>query len=337
MIAKGRVSVFGGLLVAVSVHAAAVPSEAIDAAAAAGTRRALILCGHPGDEPHREMYARSVERIRGALVGRHGFRPQDVWVRFGAEPRERDGPAVYRARGLATRKGIEADVADLRRRLQPEDSLWVIVLGHAHFDGRHTFLNLPGPDLRDDQFGELFGGMESGRQVFFVTTPVSGFLIKHLSAKGRIVITATEADLEVNETLFHLDLAEVLADPAKIDDFDRDGRTTVLDLYLTVSRQVLLRYKAEENIPTEHAQIDDNGDGQATELQLDYLERELGGRGAGGFTPPIRPTADGALSAQVGIEVAERPDLMLIPGVAPLPGPLPLPTVYPVERHKSES
>ena len=72
------------------------------------------------------------------------------------------------------------------------------------------------------------------------------------------------ADLEVNETLFHLDLAEVLSEPPGNGQFDKDKDhvITMLDLYLTIARRVLLRYKAEKNIPTEHAQLDDNGDGR---------------------------------------------------------------------------
>ena len=75
---------------------------------APGTRRALVVCGLPGDPEHRALYAGVIEQIVGALVDRSGFRAPDVWVRFGAEP-EGDGspeePArfadVGRGRGAA--------------------------------------------------------------------------------------------------------------------------------------------------------------------------------------------------------------------------------------------
>ncbi|NQT16711.1 MAG: hypothetical protein HQ582_28395 [Planctomycetes bacterium] len=264
-----------------------------------GTRRAIIICGHPGSEAYREVYGQTVEKIYAALIRRYGFSAEDLWVRFGGDPREDDGAAVTASRGLSTREAIAADAVELGEVLRPEDALWVIVVGHAHFDGRHSFLNLPGPDIHEEEFGKLFDGLHSREQVFFVTMPASGYWIKHLSAKGRIVITATEADLEVNETLFHLDLAEVLDNPPEVKEYDQDGdgRVTVLDLYLNVVRRVMLRYKAEEEIPTEHAQLDDNGDHRGTEIQLDYLEPELGGGAEEGSRPEIRPTADGALAA----------------------------------------
>jgi hypothetical protein len=277
------------------------------------------------------MYADTVETLCAALLDHCRFPRDNVWVRFGTEPQEEDGPAVSGSRGLSNREGIKADVAALGKELRPEDKLWVIVLGHAHFDGRHAFLNIPGRDIRDDEFGELFEAVHSREQVLFVATPVSGYLIKHLSAKGRIVITATEADLEVNETLYHLDLAQVLSDPAQLaeNDTDGDGRISVLDLYLIVARQVLLRYAAEKNIPTEHAQLDDNGDGRGTEVQLDYLERELGGRAAPGYRPPIRATADGALAAQTTIGMSPSPNVRFVPSLVPLLNPAPLPIITP--------
>lgn len=284
-----------------------------------GTRRAIIICGHPGSEACREIYAQSVEKIYAALIQRYGFSSDHLWVRFGGDPRKGGGAALAASRGLSTREAIAADAVQLGEILRPEDALWVIVVGHAHFDGRHSFLNLPGPDVHEEDFGKLFEGLHSREQVFVLTSPASGYWIKHLSAKGRIVITATEADLEVNETLFHLDLAEVLSNPPAEREYDRDrdGRITVLDLYLNVVRRVLLRYQAEESIPTEHAQLDDNGDRRGTELQLDYLEPELGGGAREGSRPRIRPTADGALAAGVEILVDKPPAPVLPPSDGP--------------------
>jgi hypothetical protein len=308
-----------------------------------GTRRALILCGLPGDDSHRAMYAQTVEKLHKALVERYGFSPQEVWVRFGSKARSGDGPALAKARGLSTREAIEADVAKLRKALKPEDALWVIVLGHAHYDGRHSWLNLPGPDVQEEEFGKLFAGLASRQQVFLITTPASGFLIKHLSARGRIVITATEPDWEVNETLFHLPLAEVLSNPPRTQEYDqdKDGRITVLDLYLLVTRLVMMMYQAEKNIPTEHAQLDDNGDGRGTELQLDYLEPELGGRatrrGYPGARPQIKPSADGALVAMVVIRSEPVPKVCPAPAALPAPEPVPEPpsaSVPPVDQAK---
>jgi hypothetical protein len=176
--------------------------------------------------------------------------------------------------GPATRENIAADVDAIRKVEMPDDALWVIVVGHSHFDGRRSNLNLPGPDLSDAEFGKLFAGLKSKEQVFFVTTSASGFFLRPLAAPGRIAISATEADQEVNETRFPLALADVLAAPSSDHDRDKDGVLTVFELYLAVVADVMRRYTDDEFIATEHAEIDDNGDGHGGEPQMTFLPPE---------------------------------------------------------------
>ena len=241
----------------------------------AGTRRALIVCGLPGDDEHRTLLAGAVAKIAQALTERCGFGAADVWLRFGDEAPGAEGFGTTTNRGPANRAAIEADVAELRRRLGPEDALWVIVLGHGHYDGRNTHVNLPGPDINGPELGKIFAGIPAREQVFFLTTSASGYLLKPLSAPGRVVITATEPDRELNETLFPLALADVLAAPPPEADRDKQGGISLLELYLAVVMDVLQRYATAEGISTEHARLDDNGDGRGTEVQLRYLPLEL--------------------------------------------------------------
>jgi hypothetical protein len=286
-----------------------------------GTRWAVIFCGHPGDAEHEESFGSILVDLCGGLAGRLGFPSGQILVWSGvkreadekkktdkgSEPTTQKPVANCRHFGPATREAIAAGAAELRSKLTPEDTLWVIVVGHAHFDGHRAWFNIPGRDLDWEQFGKFFQDLPAGRQVFFITTPASGYAIKHLSRKGRVVITATQADREVNETVFPRVLATVLKEitPQGAVDFDEDGRITVLDLYLTVSWGVLKLYAVEKNIPTEHALLDDNGDGWGTEVQIDYLEEELGGRAREGSKPPATKAGlDGALAASMTLEIA---------------------------------
>src|SRR5262249_38994788 len=113
-----------------------------------------------------------------------------------------------------------------------------------------------------------------------------------------------EADLEINETLFPLALAEVLAAPPPMSEFDadHDGNATLFDLYITLARNIAKRYTDEELLATEHALLDDNGDGRGTELQIDYLAVEQGGRAKAGKTPPpLRENGDGWMASRIAV------------------------------------
>ncbi len=67
------------------------------------------------------------------------------------------------------------------------------------------------------------------------------------------------------------------------------------------------RYAADENLPTEHAKLDDNGDGHGSELQESYLPPELGGVGGQKKEPKIGPKDDGALASQTYIDAPAVP------------------------------
>ncbi len=243
----------------------------------------------------RRLFRRAVPGFVGGASGDKAI-PEDVWVRFGVESQSDDGPALRGSRGLSTRDDLAADVEAIREASAPEDALWVIAMGHAHFDGRRVYWNLPGPDLSDMAFAKLFDGIAAREQVFFVTTQASGFFLKPLARAGRIAISATEADQEVNETLFPLALADMLNSPPADADRDRDGALSVFELHLATIVDVMRRYAEDELIATEHAQLDDNGDGRGSELQMT-------------FPPPSEPEPDAKEESKPAIKPKPEPKL----------------------------
>ncbi|MEX2027320.1 MAG: hypothetical protein WEH44_08460 [Pirellulaceae bacterium] len=222
--------------------------------ASTGTRRALVCCGLPGDADHRKLFGDSLELIYSGLAG-HGFTAENIHVLWGDEPTDKDGPAVKSSRGISTRENITKTAADLQAAIQSGDALWVIVLGHAHYDGRYSWLNVAGDDIHHLDFGRLWEGIRCREQVFFITTPVSGYFQKPLAMPGRIVITATEPDLEVNETLYPHKLARALSGTISYGEMemDRDGHLTLLDLYLWIARDTAQEYMTGMLLATEHA------------------------------------------------------------------------------------
>ena len=265
-------------------------------------KRALIVCGLSGDAEHHKLFADTIRKMHDGLTKRFGFGESDVQILFGDEPQDADTDVIKSA-GRATREELEKSVAVLRSKLQSDDALWVIVIGHSHYDGKNSWLNLPGPDIHQLDFAKLFNDINATQQVFVITSPTSGFYLKPLSAKGRVVITSTETDWETNETEFPHEFARVLSTPpdAKDFDIDGDGVTSLFDLYVTVSRNLAQSYLERELLATEHSLLEDNGDGRGTEVQIDFLTPEQGGRAKPkkGSPPQIKLTSDGMLSKSI--------------------------------------
>ena len=158
------------------------------------------------------------------------------------------------------------DLERLKQTLSAEpresaNELWLVLLGHGTFDGKVAKVNLRGPDLSTD---DLFAWLQPFKRPLAVidcTSASAPFLAK-LSAPGRVVITATRSGYEENYARFGIYLSQAIADPNA--DLDKDGQTSLLEAYLMASRRVVEFYDSAGRLATEHALLDDNGDGLGT-------------------------------------------------------------------------
>jgi hypothetical protein len=265
-----------------------------------GVRYALILCGHPGDADHVKSFTATIKMLGDGLTKTVGIAAERQRIVFGADPPQ-DLP---NATGPATREAVIAAIAEMKKTLRPEDGLWVICLGHCHFDGRQTWWNLPGPDISATDFGKLFADVACREQVFVMTMSLSGYFVRPLARVNRVVIAATEAGGETNETTFPSVFAQFLGSDLDLadHDVDQDGQLTLFDLYVVVANEIAQNYAKAEELATEHSQLDDDGDGVGHEVQNPYLPEKLGG--AKGKTRTKRPHNDGALAARIPLRIS---------------------------------
>jgi hypothetical protein len=254
-----------------------------------GISRALIVVGIPGNKEHEESFASVAKDWKDWLTHALGFPSSEVRILFGK------GPESRLANGPATRATLEKEVASLQEVLKPEDRLWVFFLGHGNYDGEHAYFHLAGRDVPAEELGKLFGHLRCQEQVFWLTASASGWMLRSFSAKGRIVISATLAEDEYNETEFPYALASVMKRPVADLDTNKDGRVSVLELYELAVAEVNARFAKDKRAPTEHAQLDDNGDGSGTEQPRADKPKTSGGR----QLPPEnkKPMPDGLLAA----------------------------------------
>jgi hypothetical protein len=139
--------------------------------------------------------------------------------------------------------------------------LWLVFIGHGTYDGHSAKFNLRGPDISAEELAAALKPCQRPLAVINCAS-ASGPFINALSAPGRVVITATKSGYEADATRFGGYLAKAIADPAA--DLDKDGQTSLLEAFLMASREVEQFYKDEGHLATEHALVDDNGDGLGT-------------------------------------------------------------------------
>jgi hypothetical protein len=205
---------------------------------------AIVVVGAPGEPEYGKVFAESAQR----------------WVAACQK-----GGAHHLVIGLDPTNSVP-DRDRLKQALaaQPTESLsalWLVLLGHGTFDGRHAKFNLRGPDLTAADLTAWLKPFTRPLAVVDCSSASAPFL-NALSASNRVVITATRSGDEQNYARFGQYLSAAIADPQA--DLDKDGETSLLEAFLTASRRVAEFYAGAGRLATEHGLIDDNGDGLGT-------------------------------------------------------------------------
>lgn len=160
-----------------------------------------------------------------------------------------------------TAANANTDAAMLRDAIAAETApeLWVVLIGHGTFDGRVAKFNMQGPDFTDT---DLAGWLAAypGELTLINTASASGSFIREVSKPGRVVITATKNEAEVFFTRFGRFFAEAVGGSPEAD-LDNDQQISLLESFIFASKRVELFYRDDRRLATEHAILDDNGDG----------------------------------------------------------------------------
>jgi hypothetical protein len=144
---------------------------------------------------------------------------------------------------------------------QTHAPLWIVLIGHGTFDGRDARFNLRGPDFTAEDLAAWLKPFQ--RPIALINgASASGPFLQPLSGPDRVIVTATRSGYEQNYARFGLYFAQAIADPAA--DLDKDGQVSILEAFLVAARRVAEFYETEGRLATEHALLDDNGDGRGT-------------------------------------------------------------------------
>ncbi|HEX7072153.1 MAG TPA: hypothetical protein VF190_15175 [Rhodothermales bacterium] len=240
------------LVVVTSAHAQPAP-----------TNHVLLIGGLGGDANYTGQFARYLAETRTLLIDRHGVPEANVTVL--AEAGIADRPFVD---GESTAENIRDTFERIGRRIAAGDQLWVILFGHGSYDGSRASLNIPRRDLSDVDYGALLDGIAAERIVFINTASTSGPFAEALAGPDRVVITATARGTERDATVFPQYVVEALGSPDA--DLDKDGAVSARELFVYAAGRATRTFEDAGQIATEHAALEDDGDGKAT--RADALE-----------------------------------------------------------------
>ena len=202
----------------------------------------LIVLGAPGTEEYGKKFQTQLEAWTNACT-KAGLTP-----------------AVVRG---------ETTTEELEKRLtasDPSHSLWLVLIGHGTFDGREALFSAEGPDFDAKQ---LAGWIKPLKQEVAVihTASASGGFLKLLSGENRVIITSTKGPDEVFYARFGEYFAEAIGGLPEAD-LDQDKQVSLLEAFRHASKAADTFYIQEGRLATEHALLEDNGDGIGTRSEV---------------------------------------------------------------------
>ena len=217
---------------------AATPGRANDRATV------IVVAGAAGEDEYAPVFAQQVEAW-GKVCAQAGAKPIVIGAETAGTPPDRE----------RLKQALEAEAKD------GTDELWLVLVGHGTFDGKEAKFNLRGPDLAATDLAEWLQPFHRPLAIIDTASASAPFLSK-LAGKGRVVVSSTRSGNEQNYARFGKFFAEAIADPTS--DLDKDGQVSLLEAFLTGAQRTAEFYKTEGRLATEHALLDDNGDGLGT-------------------------------------------------------------------------
>jgi hypothetical protein len=224
---------------------------------AAGVSYLVIVTGLGGEPAYRERFHQWASIMQDAAKERYGLSDDQIFYLS-----EKPELAPERIGGKSTREGVAQTLESVAERARAGDQIYIILIGHGSFRSGESRFNLPGPDLTAADFARLLEPFSAQQVVFVNAASASGDFVKSLSGENRIVVTATKSGVERNETVFGGYFVQAYAGDGA--DVNKDEHVSVLEAFDFARSQVSRFYDEGNRLQTEHAVLDDNGDGTGT-------------------------------------------------------------------------
>jgi hypothetical protein len=229
----------------------------------------LIVTGAPGEEEYAAKFEKQVTTWKAAC--------------------EKSGIAVS-VIGKDEHDAEALEAALQKAATKSTGQFWLVLIGHGTFDNREVKFNLRGPDVTAKQLATWCQPIQREMIIIDGGSSSAGFL-QPLAGKNRIIVTGTKSADEIYYTRFGEFFAPAIAGDLAAD-LDQDQQVSILEAFRHASKLAAEFYEKEERISTEHALIEDNGDGVGTRSEA--------------FSKDAKDIKDGARAAQVALILSEE-------------------------------
>lgn len=271
-----------------------VPTNGV-ATQSLGEAYLIVISGLGGEPAYRERFHEWSSALVDAATSRGGLLADNIWY-LGEDPQQ--DPSHIRAK--STKEEIEKAFEEVAARAQPGDRVFVVLIGHGSYRSGESRFNLPGPDLTAADFSFMLDRFSDQQVVFVNTASASGGFVEALSGENRIVVTATKSGMQNNETHFGKFFVDAFAQDGA--DVDKDKRISVLEAFEYARLQVAHLYEEGNELQTEHALLDDNGDREGTQRPAEAAQGAENGAGDGAVARRVflEGSGNGSGSARAG-------------------------------------
>ncbi|MDH3547661.1 MAG: C13 family peptidase [Gammaproteobacteria bacterium] len=221
--------------------------------AAAARHHLLVVSGIGGTDEFNQRFANWAGSLYQSAIDA-GIDPADIHL-LSAQPVPQ-ASARTRAADKAT---LLRAIDEIGASAGAGDTVFIVLIGHGNPRGDGALFNLAGPDISAAELAAKLAGFTEPTLVVVNTASASGPFVSALSGDNRIIITATSSGREYHAAIFGEYFVAALADAGA--DRDKDQRISMLEAFDYARREVRREFDSEKRLLTEHALLDDNGDG----------------------------------------------------------------------------
>jgi len=214
----------------------------------------VILAGAAIEERYKKQIESWALRLHDVLTEDYRYEADQIVLLM-----DQADPSDARVYGSSRAENIGNALQGLKEVVNPGDQLFIFLLGHGTSDEEAAKFVIRGRDITAREVAAMLETFSEQDIVLVNAASASYPFCAFLSGAGRVIVSATRTAAEKYDTMFAEFFIAALADHTG--DRDKNRRVSIWEAFRFASQKVESWYADQNRIPTEHAVLDDNGDG----------------------------------------------------------------------------